>query len=426
MLGNYNDAKQKEAIANLQEALESGETETAQKAWAQFHASLVEAVKEDYATYDGDMQALIQRGYRQLTSAEKKFYEKMIEAGKSANPKQAWTDLLATDKDFMPTTIIEDVYKDLIEEHPLLAKINFQNVAYLTKWILNDHTGQNAVWGQITSQITQEITSSFQEIDLNLCKLSAYVIIAEDMLDLGPTYLDNYIRTILKESVAVALETGIVTGNGLNQPAGLDRNIAKAANFSQSTGYEQKTAVTVTNFLPEAYGSVVAQLAVTEVWYTQDSTGNPVAESTALDANGALQTGYTKHGGKMRSFDKVTLACNMVDYLTKVMPATTVLNTAGAYVANLFPFPTDVVRSNAIETGKAILFLPEEYFMGIGGTKDGTIEYSDEYKFLEDQRVYKIKLHGNGRAFDNTVAVLLDISDLDPAYITVLAKEETA
>lgn len=34
-------------------------------------------------------------------------------------------------------------------------------------------------------------------------------------------------------------------------------------------------------------------------------------------------------------------------------------------------------------------------------------------------RVYKIKMHGNGRPWDNTVAIVLDISALDPAYFVV-------
>ena len=126
----------------------------------------------------------------------------------------------------------------------------------------------------------------------------------------------------------------------------------------------------------------------------------------------------------MRAFDAVTLICNQVDYLKKIMPATTVLNGVGAYVRDLFPFPTEVVRSNEVKTGQAILCLPEEVFFGIGGSKDGTIVYDDSYKFLEDIRTYLIKLHGNGRPYDNTVSVVLDISELDPAYITV--KTESA
>ena len=59
-------------------------------------------------------------------------------------------------------------------------------------------------------------------------------------------------------------------------------------------------------------------------------------------------------------------------------------------------------------------------------TKDGTIEYSDEVKFLEDMRAFKIKLTANGTPYDNTVAVLVDISKLDPAYITVVSKQAVA
>ena len=103
-------------------------------------------VKEDYETYGNDERALSQRGYRQLTNEEKEFYQKLIKAGKEANPKQAFTDLLGIEGG-MPETIIQDVLKDLQDKHPLLDKINFQNVKYLTRWILNDHTKQTAVWG---------------------------------------------------------------------------------------------------------------------------------------------------------------------------------------------------------------------------------------------------------------------------------------
>ena len=37
-----------------------------------------------------------------------------------------------------------------------------------------------------------------------------------------------------------------------------------------------------------------------------------------------------------------------------------------------------------------------------------------------------MKQYGAGRAFDNTTAVYLDISGLEPAYITVKNKEEVA
>lgn len=387
MLGNIADTKQREAVAALQSALQSGNEEEGKKAWGQVFDAITEKVKTDFEMYSTDTNVLAQRGYRQLTSEETEFYQNLAKAGKASDPKQAFTDLINTDGG-MPETIIEDVYRDLLEEHPLLDKITFQNVKYLTKWLLNDHTRQKAAWGQINGEITQEIESAFKGVEVTLLKLTAYAVIPQDMLDLGPSFLDNYIRTILKEALYVALEKAIVSGSGKDEPVGLNRDIHEGVSFSTSTGYPEKTAIQVTNFLPANYGPLVAKLAVTEK-------------------------------GRMRSFDEVLMICNQVDYLNKIMPATTALTTGGTYARDLFPFPTEVVRSNEVKTGQAILCLPEEYFFGLGESKDGKIEYSDEFKFLQDARTYKIKLHGNGRPYDNTVAIVLDISKLDPAYVTV-------
>ena len=187
--------------------------------------------------------------------------------------------------------------------------------------------------------------------------------------------------------------------------------------------YPQKTAVAVTSFAPIEYGKLLANLAETEVYYTNNSNGSITAKATAANPDGSAKTGFTKHGGRIRTFSSVTLICNQVDYLTKVMPATTVQRTDALYQNNVFPFPTEVIISNEIETGKALICLPEEYFAGVGMNKDGVIEYSDEAKFLEDMRAFKIKLTANGTPYDNTVAVLIDISKLDPAYITVVSKQ---
>ena len=412
-----------EATAALQAAFNAEDTtpEVMQGAFEQFAQAIAATVQADFESANGDRNILAQRGFRQLTAEETKYYQALIDAGKSKNPVQTYAGLLS-DK-VMPTTIIEDVYKDLLAEHPLLAKINFQSVQYLTRWILNDHSVQTAAWGAVNSQIAQQITSAFRTVEITQCKLSAYAVIEKDMLDLGPAFLDNYIRTFLKEALAVALEDAIVTGNGLNMPIGLDRDIHQGVSVSSSTGYPQKTAVALTSFMPKEYGAVLAELCETEVYYTADATGVITPASTAANSDGSPKSGYTKHGGAMRSFDEVTLICNMKDYLSKVMPATTVLNAAGSFTNNIFPFPTDVVRSNRVPAGKAILCLPEEYFFGIGSSKEGTLEYSDDYHFLEDQRVFKIKMHGYGKAWDNTVAILLDISNLVEAYVYVKAAD---
>ena len=52
-----------------------------------------------------------------------------------------------------------------------------------------------------------------------------------------------------------------------------------------------------------------------------------------------------------------------------------------------------------------------------------SIEYSDEYKFLERQRIYAIFLYGYGRAMDENAFVLLDISGLKGAALEVRVSE---
>ena len=386
-----NKLKQQEVAAALQSAGTGGNEEEIKQAWVQFQEAVTEDIKADFLEYQAtqDKTILVQRGYRQLTSAEEKWYQKFIEASKSKYPSQAFTDLLNGPEGIMPETIIEDVFKELVEEHPLLDKINFTYAKYMTKWILNDHTIDTAVWGELNETITKEITSAFKVVDITQNKLSAFAAIPLDMLELGPIFIDSYIRTVLKDALLCGLEKAIVCGDGNNQPIGLNRDIHKGVSVSGGV-YPEKTKVKLKSFMPKEYGSILAKMAKSEA-------------------------------GRTRKFGSVLFICNQTDYLTKVMPASTVLNMNGTFTQNVFPFPTEVVISNELADNTAIVCLPSEYFMAMGGAKEGVITYSDEYKFLEDMRYYKIKTYGAGKAYDNTVALFLDITELEELYITTKA-----
>lgn len=376
----------------LMDAMKSGDEAQMQAGWQEFHDSIAQQVRQDFEEVmnSNDSAVMAQRGFRQLTSRETKWYQKFIEAMRSSNPKQAFANIIGSDneEDLMPETIIEDVYKHLVDEHPLLSAISVQYVAFATKWILNDHTAQSAQWGEINSEVAKEITSAFKVIDVAQNKLSAFACIQMDMLDLGPTFLDAYIRRVLTEALACGLEDGIVNGTGLNQPIGLTRDIHEGVSYSTSTGYPLKTKEAVTDFSPKTYGGLVAKLAQTE-------------------------------GGKMRKVTKLALLVNPVDYYKKIVPATTVMGTDGLYRADVLPVPTTIIQTTALEEGDAVLFLPDEYKLFAGGRRNGVIEYSDEYKFLEDMRYFKIKQHATGKAFDDTCALYLDIANLEELYVTV-------
>ena len=384
ILGKSNGA----AVA-LQKALTNGSEEEQIQAWNAFSNEIVESIKADAEIFaqSNDKNVLAQRGYRVLTSAEERFYNKLIEASKMRNVQMAATTLAdLKENELMPETIIEDVYRQLVEEHPLLAKISFQSVRYATKCIFNDHTKQAAVWGEIDATITKEITSAFKIMELTQNKLSAFAVIPMGILDLGPTFLDGYIRAILKDAIAVALEEAIVKGNGKGQPVGLMKKLTGALDGV----HQDKEAIAVTNFGVKAMGDLIAKMAKNEK-------------------------------GQNRPVGALTLICNATDYYTKVAPAVRVQNMAGAYVDN-FAFPMEVVISEAVPTGKAVMAMLDNYWMGVGFAKDGVIEFSDEYKFLEDQRTYKIKTYGVGRAICENDALVLDISGLEPAVIEVKQK----
>ena len=66
--------------------------------------------------------------------------------------------------------------------------------------------------GSITDEITKEITSSFSVIDTHQNMLSCYAIVEKGMLDLGPVWLDGYVRTCMVEGMAQAMEKAAISG----------------------------------------------------------------------------------------------------------------------------------------------------------------------------------------------------------------------
>ena len=92
----------------------------------------------------------------------------------------------------------------------------------------------------------------------------------------------------------------------------------------------------------------------------------------------------------------------------------------GTYRNDILPYPMTIIKSPAVASGKAVLGLGYRYFAGIGmSSKDGKLEFDDSCQFLEDNRVYKIKLYGNGMPMDNNAFQYHDISQLKPAVVKV-------
>ena len=72
-----NVAKEKESANALAAAFKSGKESEIKQAFANFQNAIAEEVKAEM-NESNDSTVLVQRGVRQLTSTEKKFYEKWI------------------------------------------------------------------------------------------------------------------------------------------------------------------------------------------------------------------------------------------------------------------------------------------------------------------------------------------------------------
>ena len=352
---------------------------------------LLSEQKEQFAANQAaaDQAALLARGQRVLTSAEQKYYESLIQAMKDPNPKQALSGLVSV----MPETIIEDVFTDLRTRHPLLSRIRFLPSGPITKLILSTSGHDSAVWGELFGQISQEINAGFKVVTTNLCKLSAWLPVPKDGITFGPAYLDRFVRETLYEAYANGFEAAIVDGTGKNQPIGMTRQVGDGVTVTDGV-YPRKAKITVNRFDIETLGALIGLMT-------------------------------TDADGKERDVRDLILVCNVNDYYTKVLKATSIQNPDGTYRQGT-AFPLEIIPvANGLKRGEAVIGLGYRYFATVGNSREGEIDYSDHFKFLEDVRTYIIKGYGNGFPMDNNAFLFLDVSDLQAMVYKVQTSSAT-
>jgi hypothetical protein len=372
------DIIKQEFETKLSTALASSDEKQLAEAMADFAMDVQNDVLQAAAEYKKkeDKNILASRGVRVLTNEENEYYSKVIEAMKTSDPRSAITGLNAT----LPITVISQVVDDIIAAFPLLDAIDFTNTSAITKMIVNGQAAQTATWGALNSQITTALSGAFSTIEVTHNKLTAYMPVSQDMLAEGPQWLDAYVRAILAESIGLGLCKGVVVGNGINQPIGMVKDLSEAVD--PSTGYTNKATVSVTKLDAKGFGTIAASLAV-------DGNGRP------------------------RPISEILIVVNPVDYFSKILPASTYLTNVGTYAKDVFPFPTRIIQDVNVPANAAIFGIGKKYKLcvGVGGT-GGKLEYSDEAQFIEDNRVYKMKVFANGRPMDNNAFVVGDITNL--------------
>src|SRR5699024_4609797 len=279
-----------------------------------------------------------------------------------------------------PKTTQERVFEDLVEQHPLLQKLGIRNLGAVTEFIYSDPEGA-AVWGPLFGDIQGQLNATFRKETITQLKLTAFIPISNDMLDLGPAWVERYVRTMLVEAMSAGLERGFVAGNGQDQPIGL------LYEKDEETGAitEKTSAGTLTfeggNTTINELKGVVEKLAI-----------RPVGKDGELK--------------KRNVAGKVVMVVNPFDSFG-IQAKATVRNDAGLYITSL-PFNPDVVESTFVPEGKAVFFVQGEYVAAIGGSQQ--MKKYDQTMALEDATLYIAKQYATGKPKDNYAAQVYDLA----------------
>lgn len=349
----------------IKNALESGDADKFAEAIVKniqangdrIQQELIEEAK-NFNIENADASILAQRGFKPLTAAERKYYNEVKD-------KHSFDGLE------LPKTVFDRVFEDLTQNHPILSEINFVNVTGVTEWIVRKDDVEPAWWGKLCDEIKKKLDNGFETIKTDLYKVSAYVPVCKAMLALGPEWLDRYVRTILAESIALAMEKAIIAGEGGEEPIGIIKKIAEVSEGKN----QDKEAKALADFSPESIGGEILA---------------PLAKG--------------KNG-----LGRLILIVNSTDYYKKFYPLFNIQDENGVYHKQNLPFDGKVIESNYMPEGKMVVGEAKNYFMGIGSVLK--IEHSDEYRFLEEQRVYIAKQYANGRPRKDEDFLVFDIKD---------------
>ena len=364
---NFETKKQAYMNAMKNEDSTSDQLENAfSEMFTALQTDLTEQITTDARNEVHDSQVLASRGQNVLTSAERKFYNEVIASGGFAEDT------------ILPVTTQERIFEDLIGEHPLLNVIGLKDLGAVTRYIYSDANKAYA-WGALFGEIKGQVSAAFREETISQLKLTAFAVIPKDMLELGPEYVDRYVRALLTESHSVGLEHGFVNGRGpsQNEPIGLMKDVAENGAVTDKT-----TSGTLT-FSPSEYGEIVAG-----------------------ELHGVIKALSTDSKGKSRKvLNEVVMLVNPVDAIS-VQFRNTIQTSNGQWVTAL-PYNIDPVESEEIPVGKALFFVKNAYLAAIaGGVK---INKFDETLAIEDARLYTMKQFANGKPKDNKTALLYDL-----------------
>lgn len=335
------------------------------------YEELINEIQEQAEKAKNDEAYAKSLGLKTLSKEEEKFYEALKDV------KQAIT---ADQIDIIPNTIIDVTLEDVKKESGILNDVNF-TPANVKRWLVAEKSGTYA-WGALTDQIKGELSATFTGLNMEVNKLTVYLVIPKAIRDLALPFVDKYFTAILKEALNDGLEFGYLQGTGKDMPIGIYKQI-KSTN--EDGTHKDKVANNLTAFTPKALAPAKKYLS--------------------------------KNG--IRTFDRLVLVCHPNDKADYVDPA--IYDREGRLVSS---YKNLTVKESANNPqGKAALVIPKKYVMGLSNL--GIKEY-DQTMAMDDADVVIGKGYANGRAVDDNVAFIFDVTKLEEYIPAVKTVEEVA
>lgn len=371
------DAKKAFNAVSNQEDASSEQVNAALEAYVTAIAE--DAGKQVRAEYDElknvtDNRVLEARGIPTLTAEETKFYNEAVKTG-GFDSEAVW-----------PQTILERVFENLQKDHPILGIINFTPTVGRVKVIRARRSGV-AVFGPLHKDLEGQLDSKFGASEFVQLALTAFFLVSNDTLDLGPRWIDRFINLSLTEAVRDIWAEKIISGSGKDEPIGLLKDLDGAV--TAGVYPDKATAGTLT------FGK---DKIVTEVAGVMKKLSKFTYK---VDDEDEGETKYRSVAGK------VFLIVNPVNYWD-IVSRITFANLNNIY-GSAMPFidVKNIVESVDVPENKLIAFVEGEYDATQSRAEKVSV-YKETFA-MKRATLYAVDMLGNGYPTNNEAAQVYEL-----------------
>lgn len=321
---------------------------------------LIDQLLEESEKASQDAEYRKSLGLKKLSKEATQFYEKFKDLKQSITADQI---------DIIPNEIIDRTLDDVRRASNVLKLVTFAP-ANVKKWIVASKTG-TATWVPLTDAIKGELTATVTSLNVELHKLTTYLVIPKAIRELALPFVDKYFTAILGEAMQDGLVLGYLTGDGKNAPIGIFKQIESV---NEDGTHKDKDVVNITSFSPKTLA--------------------PIRKTLTKDGKRVVPTLY--------------LICNPSDEAEYIDPCLFGESVVGGYVNKSF-MPIEKVVDANVPAGKAAFTIGGAYVMGTTGVKLGDYK---ETMAMDDADVLICKCEANGRPVDDNTAVVIDATKL--------------